>query len=186
MKTVKGYETLKANTLAKTRWAKFHDDDVVLPDGDVGKYTWVETTRAGVIVIPRAPDGRVMLISIARYPARKVMWEFPRGGILARESPDYAARRELKEETGLFVDTRYMKNIGHLYPDSAFLSTRHTVFVAQMPLAWGGRPLVSLAAGEGILRYGWVFPGAVKKLVKDGVDGTALAALTLLRFHLGK
>ena len=184
MKTVKGYKTVKEIVLAKTQWARFHDDDVVLPDGEVGKYTWVETTRAGVIVIPRAPDGRVMLISIARYPARKVMWEFPRGSMLAKEAPDYAARRELKEETGLFVDTRYMKNIGHLYPDSAFLSTRHTVFMAEVP--WDRRPLVSLATGEGILRYDWVFPGAVKRLMKDGVDGTALAALTLLRFSLGK
>ena len=186
MKAVKGYETLKEKVLAETAWAKFHDDDVVLPDGDTGKYTWVEATKAGVIIIPRAPDGRVMMISIARYPARRVMWEFPRGGILPKESPDYAARRELKEETGLFVDTRYMKNIGHLYPDSAFLSTRHTVFLAEVPWKWGGRPLVSLATGEGILRYDWVFPGAVKRLVKDGVDGTALAALTLLRFSLGK
>jgi putative (di)nucleoside polyphosphate hydrolase len=54
--------------------------------------------RAGVIVVVRRPDGRVLAFERA-YP--RGQWQLPQGGIRADETPERAAWRELREETGL-------------------------------------------------------------------------------------
>ena len=54
-----------------------------------------------VLIIPRlAPSGRILLIRQYRPPARREVIEFPAGLIDAGESPEQAAARELREETG--------------------------------------------------------------------------------------
>lgn len=48
-------------------------------------------------VVPSDADGRVLLI---RLSYGKGAWSFPTGGVGRRETPEQAARRELREETG--------------------------------------------------------------------------------------
>ena len=55
---------------------------------------------AGVIVFRRA-DGRCRFLLILSRLTKRPLWEFPKGGMAAGESPLEAALRELEEETGL-------------------------------------------------------------------------------------
>ena len=56
--------------------------------------------RVSADVLLRDEDGRVLLVK----PTYKPGWDLPGGMAEANESPDDAARRELKEELGLDVD----------------------------------------------------------------------------------
>lgn len=55
---------------------------------------------AGVIVFRRA-EGRCRFLLILSRQTKRPLWEFPKGGVDADETPLEAALRELEEETGL-------------------------------------------------------------------------------------
>lgn len=58
---------------------------------------------AAVLLVDRS--GRILLqLRSADAPASPGQWSFPGGGIEQGEEPEEAARRELREETGLRVD----------------------------------------------------------------------------------
>lgn len=59
------------------------------------------TFRAGVVVVVRREDGRVLAFERVDSPDA---WQLPQGGIEATERPIDAAWRELGEETGLGPD----------------------------------------------------------------------------------
>jgi putative (di)nucleoside polyphosphate hydrolase len=54
--------------------------------------------RAGVVAVVRRPDGQVLAFERADAPGA---FQLPQGGIEAGETPEQAAWRELREETGL-------------------------------------------------------------------------------------
>ena len=54
--------------------------------------------RAGVVAVVRRSDGQVLAFERADAPGA---WQLPQGGIESGETPEQAAWRELREETGL-------------------------------------------------------------------------------------
>ncbi len=57
--------------------------------------------KTAVEIIPRFPDGDYLLCREFRFAVNDYVWEFPTGIIDGDETPEQAARRELREETGL-------------------------------------------------------------------------------------
>lgn len=57
----------------------------------------------GVTIIARFEDGDILVCEEFRFAVNDFCWEFPGGIIDPGESPEQAAIRELKEETGLEV-----------------------------------------------------------------------------------
>jgi ADP-ribose pyrophosphatase len=72
---------------------------------------------------------RVMLVRQYRLPAKRSMWELPAGRIDEGETSLAAARRELKEETGLRA--RKWKRLVHYYPSPGFLEESMTIWLAK-------------------------------------------------------
>ncbi len=82
-----------------------------------------------VNVIPLTPDNQVVLIRQYRHGTREVTLEIPGGIVEERDSPEEAAVRELREETG-FLESE-MVSLGSVHPNPAFLSNRCHTFVAR-------------------------------------------------------
>lgn len=79
----------------------FYRDTVRLPNGGTAPR---ELTRhvGAVCIVPLLDDGRVIVERQFRYPVNEVITEIPAGKRDSRdEAPDDAARRELREETGI-------------------------------------------------------------------------------------
>ena len=79
--------------------------------------------------MPLHDDGTVTLVGQYRYPTGVYSWEIPEGGCPADESPIEAARRELREETGLIAGTLAPLG-GEIHLSNSVCDERGTLFLA--------------------------------------------------------
>ncbi|MFH1142548.1 MAG: NUDIX hydrolase [Candidatus Uhrbacteria bacterium] len=109
----------------KNPWMRVREDQVVRPDGKDGIHAVVEIIP-GVSVLPIDDQGNVYLTEEFHYAVEDQSTEVISGGIDADEQPLDAAKRELKEETGIeakeWIDlglvnpfTTVVKSPAHLY-----------------------------------------------------------------------
>ena len=107
----------------------FYRDTVRLPNGGTAPRELSRHVGA-VCIVPLLDDGRVIVERQFRYPVNEVITEIPAGKRNSRdEAPEAAARRELREETG--ITARELIPLGPFYPTCAY-STE----VIHMYLAW--------------------------------------------------
>lgn len=110
---VKGpWKVRSSRRVYENPWISVREDQVVRPDGEPGIYGVVHYKNAAVGVLP-VEDGHVYLVGQYRYPLDQYSWEIPEGGCPEGEEPLQAARRELKEETGL--SARHWERLGEAY-----------------------------------------------------------------------
>lgn len=93
------WKKLSSKIVHKNPWYTVRQDRVIRPDGKKGTYTVVERLPA-VFVVALNERKEVYLVGLYRYTTNSYSLEIPGGGSEG-ESPLRAAKRELKEETGL-------------------------------------------------------------------------------------
>jgi ADP-ribose pyrophosphatase len=82
-----------------------------------------------VNVVPITAEGRLVLVRQYRHGVRGVSLEIPGGMVDAGESPEEAAVRELKEETGFAP--QQVRLLGRVYPNPAIQNNFCYMFVAE-------------------------------------------------------
>ncbi len=101
---------------------------VVLEDG-------TETLRdvvqhpSSVVIVPLEDDGNVVMVRQYRKAARRALLEFPAGVMEDDASPLDAARRELREETGL--DATELIELGNFFAAPGSMSEQLFSFLAK-------------------------------------------------------
>ena len=87
-------------------------------------YSFVKV-KPGITVIPILNKDKVLLLKEYRHTIGKNVYEFPSGFIDESETPEQAACRELKEETGF--EAKNIRSLGSYYP--SFGSTDELIYL---------------------------------------------------------
>lgn len=105
------------------------NDTVALPDGREAPRELIRHVGA-VCVVPLTDQNEVIVERQYRYPVGRVLTEIPAGKLNDRnEDRLEAAKRELKEETGLSAD--HWTDLGVFYPAPAYSDETITLFLAE-------------------------------------------------------
>ena len=81
-----------------------------------------------VVIIPRLPDGRLILVRQLRIATGGNIWEFPAGTLEKGESPARCANRELQEETGW--KAHRLRHLLTFYPTPGISTEKMYLFFA--------------------------------------------------------
>ena len=109
------WKTLREEIRYENDWIRVEHHDVIKPNGEPGIYGKVHFKNTAIAVLPIDSEGNTYLVGQYRYTINAYSWELPEGGCL-HELPLDAAKRELKEETGLiakkwtFLGEQYLSN----------------------------------------------------------------------------
>jgi 8-oxo-dGTP pyrophosphatase MutT (NUDIX family) len=95
------WKKLSSKIVFDNPWITVFEDRVRNPGGGHNDYGHVHFKNKAVAIIPLDDEGNTWLVGQDRYTLGSFTWELPMGGAPLTESPLDAAKRELKEETGL-------------------------------------------------------------------------------------
>jgi len=92
-------KTLSSRVVYNGKVITVEKDDVELADG---QFSFREVARhpGGVVILAFKDNETILLVRQFRYPINQVVLELPAGKLEKGENPDFAAKRELEEETG--------------------------------------------------------------------------------------
>lgn len=105
MEKVGPWKVLEKEEKYSNPWIEVVEHQIINPGGGEGIYGKVHFKNIAVGVIPIDEDGNTWLVGQHRFTLDEYSWEIPEGGAPEAESIEEAARRELKEETGLEART---------------------------------------------------------------------------------
>lgn len=121
----KPFHTLSSRIAWSCPWYSVRQDEIVTPDGNRGVYNTV-TKADAVWIVPVTSEGQIVLLYQYRYTVDDWCWEIPAGSIKPGQTPEDAAREELREEIGgtalilehvlrYYVANGISNEVGHIF-----------------------------------------------------------------------
>jgi len=122
------WKKLSSKIVYKNAWIKVCEDKVIRPDKKKGIYGVIEVNNS-VVIVALTKNKEVYLVRQWRYTLNCSTIELPWGGSKKGEKPLTAAKRELKEETGLLAN-RWI-SLGYLHDYPGISTERVYIFLAR-------------------------------------------------------
>lgn len=112
------------------QWCKVRQDEIELPSGKVIDDYFVTIRPEVALILPITSNQEIILVRQYRHGAGKILLELPAGTFNPdEESPQTAAIRELKEETGYIADT--VTYLGISYDNPVKDTNKINLFLAE-------------------------------------------------------
>lgn len=168
----------KTRTLLETPIYRIHEEQRRSPRTGAVRPFYIIDCVDWVNVIPITPAGDVVLVAQWRHGIAAPTIEIPAGMIEPGETPEQAAARELREETGYIAGR--LTTIGTVRPNSAILSNHCTTVLAENAVYDGP---VALDPGEDIAVIRLPLE-ETKALIADGTIDHALVVAAFYWLYL--
>ncbi|MFT5501218.1 MAG: 8-oxo-dGTP pyrophosphatase MutT (NUDIX family) [Woeseiaceae bacterium] len=123
------WKTLRSRIIFDNPWMTVVEDRVIDPGGGENDYGHVKFKNRAVAIVPLDKDGNTWLVGQQRYTLGLYSWELPMGGAPLAEDPLAAAKRELKEETGLIANE--WRQLMFIHTTNSITNEEGYVFVAR-------------------------------------------------------
>jgi 8-oxo-dGTP pyrophosphatase MutT (NUDIX family) len=131
------WKKLGTKKIYRNPWFSLREDQVISPGGEKSIYGVIETSPA-IAVVPITKNLETYLVGQYRYPLNLYSWEIPEGGANFDESNLAAAKRELKEETGLYAEKWTYLN--SLYTSNSITNEIGYIFLAEELISGESEP----------------------------------------------
>ena len=99
------------------------------PGGGENQYGYIHFKNRAIAIVPMDNEGNTWLVGQDRYTLGEYSWELPMGGAPLDEPPIDAAKRELREETGLTAGR--WSEIMRLHTSNSITDEVGLVFIAE-------------------------------------------------------
>ena len=96
------WQRLSQREVYDNPWIRLTHEEVITPGGNRGIYGKVHFKHLAIGIVTLDDDNNTILVGQHRYTLDEFSWEIPMGGGALDEDPLLSAKRELKEETGLY------------------------------------------------------------------------------------
>ena len=127
--SVKNWQTLSTEMKYDNNWIQVTEHQVIAPSGHPGLYGKVHMKSRALAIVPLDEKGNTWLVGQQRYVLGIYSWEVPMGGGALIDSPMDAAKRELKEETGLAAES--WTEIAYMHTSNSVTDEEGYVYIAQ-------------------------------------------------------
>lgn len=122
------WKTTQITKAYENAWIRLEHHDVIKPNGEPGIYGKVHFKNQAIAVLPIDNEGNTYLVGQYRYTIDSYSWELPEGGSQDESALD-AAKRELKEETGILA-SQWTK-LGENYLSNSVTDEKAIMYLAE-------------------------------------------------------
>ncbi|WP_164985228.1 NUDIX domain-containing protein [Ammoniphilus sp. CFH 90114] len=124
------WRRLKSHIPFHERYIRVRKDILMSPEGVETDYVFLEDEIPGTVVVLAITDEqKIALVRQYRYPIQCHQYNLPGGAIDAGEEPEEAARRELREETGIIAEE--WTALGMYHPMASHHTRKAYLFIAK-------------------------------------------------------
>jgi ADP-ribose pyrophosphatase len=163
-------KTVQKNYIYKGKILSLRCDDALLPNDEPCKREIVEHSGGACVLCVQ--DGKALFVKQYRYAYGESVLEIPAGKLNVGEDPMLAAKRELKEETGVYGAE--LTKICTLYPSPGYTNEKIYIY-----LATGGKKGERQLDEDEFLDVEWIELPRVREMLKKGEfhDSKTIVAL---------
>lgn len=123
------WQKISSREVYDNPWINIRHEEVIKPNGEAGIYGVAHFKLLAAAIVPLDYEGNIWLVGQYRYTLNNYSWEIPMGGGELNGDSLEAAKRELKEETGLSASK--WTSLGKLHTSNSVTDEVGYMFLAE-------------------------------------------------------